>query len=56
VLGTEVVRPELLYHVKVPLLQEAVKVELCPEQIVVLLAETPVGPDGAVPNIDILSK
>ena len=54
-LGTEVVSPGLLYHVKVPLLQEAVKVELCPEQIVVGLAEIPVGPDGGVPNIVTLS-
>lgn len=55
-LETEVVSPELLYHVKVPLLQEAVKVELCPEQIVVRLAEMPVGPEGGEPTKEILSK
>jgi hypothetical protein len=43
---TVVVKPELLYHVAVPVAQVAESVELCPEQIVVGLAEIAVGVVG----------
>lgn len=41
-----VVKAASLYHVTVPVAQVAARVELCPEQIVVGLAETAVGAVG----------
>jgi hypothetical protein len=41
-----VVKAASLYHVVVPVAQVAASVELCPEQIVVGLAETAVGAVG----------
>jgi hypothetical protein len=35
-----------LYHVVVPVAQVAERIELCPEQMVVGLADTAVGADG----------
>ena len=43
---TTVVRAKLLYQVAVPLLQVAVKDELCPEQIVLGVAVMAVGVEG----------
>lgn len=47
-LVTVVVKAALLYQVAVPVLQVANKVELCPVQIVVELAETAVGDKGVL--------
>ncbi|CAN1524824.1 hypothetical protein MCERE19_01186 [Spirosomataceae bacterium] len=46
VFETTLVSAASLYHVDVPLTQVADKVELCPEQIVLGLADTAVGADG----------
>ncbi|CAN1524757.1 hypothetical protein MCERE19_01184 [Spirosomataceae bacterium] len=43
---TVVVKPASVYQVTTPELQVADKEELCPEQIVVGLAEIPFGDDG----------
>jgi len=40
------VNPASLYQVVVPVAQVAASVELCPEHIVLWLAESPVGADG----------
>jgi hypothetical protein len=43
-----------LYHVIVPVAQVAESVELCPEQIVVGLADTPVGAVGVALTVTVV--